>query len=198
MQKIRKKCRQSALIPSLDVGAAGLRRDYICCNMLHIYAPANMDACSYYHFLQMAGSDAQLEVGSGTIGFFHGQQPPNWPTPLYKWSVLLANEAAPAFHFATPVCEILGQKPWHGLRATDNAALRTFMARFGWQQPPTLWVCEATTPASEVFKCLPAAGLFARCQTLHFEETGSSHSLRLAFAQPKATAQCNPGYAQHV
>ena len=163
--------------------------------MLTICSPAAFDACSYFHFLQWAGSHGQHHQASGLILLHQGELPPQWPAPLYQWSILLAQEPTPVFHFTHPLVVTWEQQPWLALQASPTPLLLGFLERFGWND---LSVCllapvSAAAPGDDT---LPPINIYATTGFLRIS-TGADHlPLELAFSTSAAPV-CNVTSVTH-
>lgn len=166
--------------------------------MLHIHGAGNMDAGSYFHFLQLCGACRQQEPHSGRITFYRGDEPSNWPAPLYRWSVSLANQPVPSFCFAHPVCFTMPSGHWLGLQAHADQPLLHFLKTFGWLNPPVLWLRKFQNEPLDLSLDLPKEGLYATCEEIQIDMGENILPLILGFADTPVREHCNRGYALQI
>lgn len=157
-----------------------------------------MDACSFFHFLQLSGIGSQMDMLHGTISFWHGKHPNNWPSPLYDWSVLLANEPAPCFQFSKLVERPMPNGNWIGLEAEPVQSTLAFMKKFGFAALPVLLVRPSATVPQMQKEALPKAELYAGCSELHLSLDADPHLLQLSFARTGIQCASNQSYIQPV
>lgn len=165
--------------------------------MLRIYSQALFDACSYFYFLQASGAKGQHEMTSGRILFCDASLPNDWPSPLFKWSVLLANEAAPCFRFNQKVQIRFDGQEWLALQAHATPGLVRFMEQFGWNTLPVCLLAPIAHGNTPIAGNLRDVDLYASCKQLQIETHADGHLLELDFAAVHTTPVNVTSVTQH-
>jgi len=129
--------------------------------MLTVSTRAVFDAPSYYHFVHLVGRHGSCNKTSGLILLHQGELPSLWPSQLYRWSVLLANEPPPSFEFSEPICITFEHQRWLALQASPTASVLSFMCRFGWKSLPICLIAPLSTNAPLLSLEVPSPSIYA-------------------------------------